>query len=123
MDEIGETIASSGGGAWGWLGYRTPDGSPTVSGADGIVAPRGSGRSPPFKAGLCGRRLNRASRMADVIFSLERSKSEIVMRLLSAEAKLSDMRSGQMNDDDWTRLARRMSEVSEAPLFVGISLT
>ncbi|OBK16914.1 replicative DNA helicase [Mycobacterium asiaticum] len=59
-------------------------------------------------------------RMASVIFSLEMSKTEIVMRLLSAEAKikLADMRSGRMNDDDWTRLARRMSEISEAPLFI-----
>jgi replicative DNA helicase len=58
--------------------------------------------------------------MASVIFSLEMSKSEIVMRLLSAEAKikLSDMRSGRMSDDDWTRLARRMSEISEAPLYI-----
>jgi replicative DNA helicase len=59
-------------------------------------------------------------RMASVIFSLEMSKSEIVMRLLSAEAKikLGDMRSGRMTDDDWTRLARRMSEISEAPLYI-----
>jgi replicative DNA helicase len=58
--------------------------------------------------------------MASVIFSLEMSKSEIVMRLLSAEAKikLADMRSGRMSDDDWTRLARRMSEISEAPLYI-----
>ena len=60
------------------------------------------------------------NRMASVVFSLEMSKSEIVMRLLSAEAKikLADMRSGRMSDDDWTRLARRMSEISEAPLFI-----
>ncbi|MFV0494309.1 replicative DNA helicase [Mycobacterium sp.] len=59
-------------------------------------------------------------RKASVIFSLEMSKSEIVMRLLSAEAKikLADMRSGRMSDDDWTRLARRMSEISEAPLYI-----
>ncbi len=59
-------------------------------------------------------------RMASVIFSLEMSKSEIVMRLLSAEAKikLGDMRSGKMSDDDWTKLARRMSEISEAPLYI-----
>ncbi|OBH35593.1 replicative DNA helicase [Mycobacterium intracellulare] len=59
-------------------------------------------------------------RMASVIFSLEMSKSEIVMRLLSAEAKikLADMRSGRMSDEDWTRLARRMSEISEAPLYI-----
>ncbi|MFT4124676.1 MAG: replicative DNA helicase [Gordonia sp. (in: high G+C Gram-positive bacteria)] len=54
------------------------------------------------------------------MFSLEMSKTEIVMRLLSAEAKvkLGDMRGGSMTDDDWTRLARRMGEISEAPLFI-----
>lgn len=59
-------------------------------------------------------------RMASVIFSLEMSKSEIVMRLLSAEAsiKLANMRSGRMSDDDWARLARKMSEISEAPLYI-----
>jgi replicative DNA helicase len=58
--------------------------------------------------------------LTSVIFSLEMSRTEIVMRMLSAEAKirLADMRGGRMTDDDWTRLARRMSEVSEAPLFV-----
>lgn len=58
--------------------------------------------------------------LPSVIFSLEMSKSEIVMRMLSAEAKikLADMRSGRMSDDDWTRLARRMSEISEAPLYI-----
>jgi len=60
------------------------------------------------------------NRLSSVVFSLEMSKSEIVMRLLSAEAKikLADMRSGRMTDDDWTRLARRMSEISEAPLYI-----
>ena len=60
------------------------------------------------------------NRLASIVFSLEMSKSEIVMRLLSAEAKikLADMRSGRMSDDDWTRLARRMSEISEAPLYI-----
>lgn len=58
--------------------------------------------------------------LPSIVFSLEMSKTEIVMRLLSAEAKikLADMRSGRMNDDDWTRLARRMSEISEAPLYI-----
>jgi replicative DNA helicase len=58
--------------------------------------------------------------LTSVIFSLEMSRTEIVMRLLSAEAKirLQDMRGGRMSDDDWTRLARRMSEISEAPLFI-----
>ncbi len=58
--------------------------------------------------------------LAAVIFSLEMSRNEITMRLLSAEARvpLHSMRTGQMGDEDWTRLARRMSEVVEAPLFI-----
>ena len=58
--------------------------------------------------------------LTSAVFSLEMSKSEIVMRLLSAEARirLADMRAGRMSDDDWTRMARRMSEISEAPLFI-----
>ncbi len=55
-----------------------------------------------------------------VIFSLEMSKSEITMRLLSAEAsvKLAQMRSGRMQDSDWQKIVRRMSEISDAPLFI-----
>jgi replicative DNA helicase len=58
--------------------------------------------------------------LASAIFSLEMSKVEIVMRVLSAEARvpLHVLRSGQLSDDDWTKLARRMGEISEAPLFV-----
>jgi replicative DNA helicase len=57
---------------------------------------------------------------ASAIFSLEMSKTEITMRLLSAEARvpLHHMRSGSMTDDDWARLARRMGEVAEAPLYI-----
>ena len=57
---------------------------------------------------------------AAVIFSLEMSKTEITMRLLSAEARvpLHHMRSGSMTDDDWAKLARRMGEVAEAPLYI-----
>lgn len=60
------------------------------------------------------------NQLPSIVFSLEMSKTEIVMRLLSAEAKikLADMRSGRMSDDDWTKLARRMSEISEAPLYI-----
>ena len=58
--------------------------------------------------------------LTSVIFSLEMTRNEITMRLLSAEAKipLNHMRNGNMNDDDWTRLARKMGEVSAAPLFI-----
>ena len=58
--------------------------------------------------------------LASVIFSLEMSKTEITMRLLSAEAgiQLQHMRKGTMREEDWTRLASTMGRVSDAPLFV-----
>jgi replicative DNA helicase len=58
--------------------------------------------------------------MASVFFSLEMTRNEITMRLLSAEAKipLNHMRNGHMNDDDWAKLARKMGEVSSAPFFI-----
>jgi replicative DNA helicase len=58
--------------------------------------------------------------LTSVIFSLEMTRSEITMRLLSAEARiaLNHMRNGHMTDDDWQRLARKMAEVSSAPFFV-----
>jgi replicative DNA helicase len=58
--------------------------------------------------------------LTTVMFSLEMSRNEITMRLLAAEARvpLHAMRTGQMGEDDWTRLARRMSEVVDAPLFI-----
>ncbi|MDQ4039643.1 MAG: replicative DNA helicase, partial [Actinomycetota bacterium] len=58
--------------------------------------------------------------LTSVIFSLEMSKSEITMRLLSAEAKvpLHHMRSGNLNDGDWNKLGRRMGEVADAPLYI-----
>ncbi len=58
--------------------------------------------------------------LATVFFSLEMGRTEIVMRLLSAEAQVSlqHMRSGSMTDADWNRLVARMGTVSEAPLFI-----
>jgi len=58
--------------------------------------------------------------LPSVMFSLEMGRNEITMRLLAAEARvpMHVMRTGQMSDDDWARLARRMSEVADAPLFI-----
>ena len=59
-------------------------------------------------------------KMAAVVFSLEMSRTEITMRLLSAEAgiQLQHMRKGTMREEDWTRLASTMGRVSDAPLFI-----
>ena len=58
--------------------------------------------------------------LTSAIFSLEMSRNEIAMRLLSAEASiaLNHLRSGTMSDADWQKLARKMSAVSDAPLFI-----
>ncbi|AFM08311.3 replicative DNA helicase [Corynebacterium pseudotuberculosis] len=57
---------------------------------------------------------------AAVIFSLEMSKSEIAMRLISAEAevRLSDMRSGKLDDAAWSKLAIRVGQIEQAPIFI-----
>jgi replicative DNA helicase len=58
--------------------------------------------------------------LTSVMFSLEMGRTEITMRLLSAEARilLAHLRTGQMTDDDWNRLARKMGEIADAPLFI-----
>jgi replicative DNA helicase len=54
------------------------------------------------------------------IFSLEMSRSEIAMRMLSAEARipLNNLRSGQLSEEEWKRLAIKMGEIHNAPLFI-----
>lgn len=57
---------------------------------------------------------------ATVFFSLEMSKNEITTRLLSAEAslQLQKLRKGQVDDQDWTKIARTVGRLSDAPLFI-----
>ena len=60
------------------------------------------------------------NQQATVIFSLEMSRSEITMRLISAEAgiNLQKIRRGKLEDRDWEKLARLASEFDAAPLFI-----
>jgi replicative DNA helicase len=53
-------------------------------------------------------------------FSLEMGRNEIGMRVLSAEARvaLHHLRSGTTTDDDWARMASRMTDISASPLHV-----
>ena len=57
---------------------------------------------------------------SSVIFSLEMSASEIVMRLLSAESevKLTDMRSGGVSTEDWAKIDDTLHRIQDAPLFI-----
>lgn len=58
--------------------------------------------------------------MATAVFSLEMSRTEITMRILSAEAtiQLQDLRKGLKNQDQWNKLARIMGTISDSPLFI-----
>ena len=58
--------------------------------------------------------------LTSVIFSLEMSRNEIVMRMLSAEAQVSlgNMRAGTLSDAEWKRLALKTSQISNSPLFI-----
>jgi replicative DNA helicase len=61
-----------------------------------------------------------ANNLTSVFFSLEMTKSEITMRLLSAEAKvpLNHIRNGRMDSTDWDKMARHMGKISAAPMFI-----
>ena len=58
--------------------------------------------------------------LTSAIFSLEMSRNEIAMRLISAESavNLSAIRGGNLNGADWDRVARRMGIISQAPMFI-----
>ena len=58
--------------------------------------------------------------LTSAFFSLEMTKSEIVMRLISAEAgvNLSHIRKGSLTDEDWRRVSAKTAQISSAPLFI-----
>ena len=64
-----------------------------------------------------------------VIFSLEMSKEQMVNRILASEAMVDSnkIRTGKIEDEDWTKIAEATGILSEAPIFIddtpGISMT
>ena len=66
-------------------------------------------RNAAIRHGLCA-----------AFFSLEMGRTEITMRILSAEAgiQLQNMRKGKMNDAEWAKIATTMGRINEAPLFI-----
>jgi len=55
-----------------------------------------------------------------IFFSLEMGRSEIAMRLLSAEASvpLQNMRKGTVDTRDWTTIASTRGRINDAPLYI-----
>ncbi len=58
--------------------------------------------------------------MPTIFFSLEMGRSEIAMRLLSAEASipLQNMRKGTIHQQDWSTLAGIRGKIADAPLYI-----
>lgn len=58
--------------------------------------------------------------MTSAIFSLEMSRNEIMMRIMSAEAKINmaSLRSGDLHERDWTKLVEVGDKIRDAPLFI-----
>lgn len=55
-----------------------------------------------------------------LIFSLEMSRTEITMRLISAECRipLQNLRTGKLSDDEWQKIGKKMPLITAAPLFI-----
>ncbi|WP_415854724.1 replicative DNA helicase [Sinomonas sp. G460-2] len=60
------------------------------------------------------------NKLPTVFFSLEMSRNEIAMRLMSAEAtiQLQDLRRGTLRDEHWAKIAKVMGPLNESPLFI-----
>lgn len=54
------------------------------------------------------------------IFSLEMSKEQLVQRMLCSEAEIDSnrLRTGHMHAEDWSKLAKAMSEMGDCPIFI-----
>ncbi len=54
------------------------------------------------------------------VFSLEMSKEQLALRLLSSEARVvsNALRTGELSSDDWERIAVNAEALSKAPLYI-----
>lgn len=55
-----------------------------------------------------------------VLFSLEMSQMELVLRVLAGEARVDSdrLRTGRLQESDWPKLSQAMGRLAEAPLFI-----
>jgi replicative DNA helicase len=60
------------------------------------------------------------SKVPVLIFSLEMSKEQLVLRMLASEASIdaSKLRTGHLQSSDWSKLTNAAGELAEAPIFI-----
>lgn len=59
-------------------------------------------------------------RIGVAVFSLEMSKEQLVMRLLSSVGRIDSqrIRTGKLQDQDWPKLSRAVGVLSESPIYI-----
>ena len=84
-----------------------------------IVAARPSMGKTAFALNIC-QHVALHGHVPAAIFSLEMSKEQLVLRLLTSEAKVdaSKVRTGMLNDDDWQKLVTGAEHLYEAPIYI-----
>ncbi|GAU77844.1 replicative DNA helicase [Fusibacter sp. 3D3] len=84
-----------------------------------LVAARPSMGKTAFALNLCQNAAVKEKKSV-AIFSLEMAADQLVQRLLSAQSlvSISEIRSGNIQDDDWYKLARSSAQLAEAKIFI-----
>jgi replicative DNA helicase len=86
-----------------------------------IIAGRPSSGKTAFALSLCANAALHKARPVPVgIFSLEMSTSQLVMRLLCAEARVDahQLRTGRLPVDEWRKVSTAAGRVANAPIFI-----
>ncbi len=84
-----------------------------------IIAARPSMGKTAFALNLCQRAALQA-RITVGLFSLEMSKEQLVLRMLTSEARVdaSKVRTGHLEEDDWQHLIKGAETLYDAPIFI-----
>ncbi len=84
-----------------------------------LIAARPSMGKTAFALNLCQHAAVKEKKSV-AIFSLEMAAEQLVQRLLSAQSLVSigDIRTGQIEDDDWFKLARSSAQLGESKIFI-----
>ena len=84
-----------------------------------LIAARPSMGKTAFALNLCQNAAVKEKKSV-AIFSLEMAADQLVKRMLAAQSLVSigDIRTGQIEDDDWFKLARSSAQLAEAKVFI-----
>lgn len=125
MESVSEEIEAAGGRGEGLIGVPTGfrDLDELTNGLHAgqmiIIAARPAIGKSTLALDICRSAAIHNNKTA-VIFSLEMGRTELGMRLLSAEAgvELNRLRSGRLDARDWQKIARARIKAEGAPLFI-----